>query len=53
MRTWVMLKLFTRTRVLAAGFCERRGLVCDAACLRNAVAERARARSPLHWARVS
>jgi hypothetical protein len=35
-------RLFTRTRELAVGFCERCNRVCDAACRRNAIVERAR-----------
>jgi hypothetical protein len=49
----VMLTLFKRTRVLAVEFCERCGLVCDAACRRNAIVERARDRALLHGMRVS
>jgi hypothetical protein len=51
-RSCVMLKLFTRTLVLAVEFCERCGLVCDAACRRNAIVERARDRA-LQGMRVS
>jgi hypothetical protein len=40
-----MLQLFKRTRVLAVEFCERCGFVCDAACRRNAIIERARDRA--------
>jgi hypothetical protein len=48
-----MLTLFKRTRVLAVEFCERCGLVCDAACRRNAIVERARDRALLRGMRVS
>jgi hypothetical protein len=48
-----MLKLFKRTRVLAVGFCERCGRICDAACRRNAVVEGARERALLQGMRVS
>ena len=37
-------KLLTRTRELAVGFCERCSRVCNAACRRNAIVERARER---------
>jgi hypothetical protein len=47
-----MLTLFKRTRV-AVEFCERYGLVCDAACRRNAIVERARDRALLQGMRVS
>ena len=39
-----MMKLFTRTRELAVGFCERCSRVCDAACRRNAIVEQAKER---------
>lgn len=48
-----MLKVFRCTRVLAAEFCERCGLVCDAACRRNAIVERAPDRALLQRVRVS
>ena len=48
-----MLKLLKRTRVLTVKFCERCGLVCDAACRRNAIVERARDRALLQGMRVS
>ena len=37
-----MLRLFKTTRVLAVEFRERCGMVCDAACRRNTIVERAR-----------
>ena len=46
-----MVKLFKRTRVLAVEFCERCG-VCDAACRRNAIVERARDRALLQGMRL-
>jgi MinD superfamily P-loop ATPase len=49
----VMLKLFKRTRELAVEFCERCGSVCDAACRRNAIIDRARDRALLQGMRVS
>lgn len=49
----MMLKLFGRTRELAVEFCERCGAVCDAACRRNALVERARERALLHGMRLS
>ena len=52
MRSWVMLKLFKGTRVLAVEFCERCGLVCDAACRRSAIVEGARDRALLRGMRV-
>ena len=48
-----MLKPFKRTRVLAVEFCARCGLVCDAACRRNAIVERERDRAWLQGMRVS
>ncbi|HEX6761795.1 MAG TPA: hypothetical protein VF094_03235 [Gaiellaceae bacterium] len=37
-----MPKLFSRPSELAVEFCERCGSVCDAACRRNAIIDRAR-----------
>ncbi|MDQ3876266.1 MAG: hypothetical protein M3322_12105 [Actinomycetota bacterium] len=47
-----MLKLFKRTRELAVEFCDRCGSVCDAACRRNAIIERARDRALLQGMRL-
>ena len=52
MRSCVMMKLFKRTRVLAVEFCERCGVVCDAACRRKAIVEGARDRALLQGMRV-
>ena len=41
----MMLERLRRTRVLVVEFCERCGLVCDAACRRNAIVEAARDRA--------
>ena len=49
----MMLKLFKKTSELAIEFCDRCGLVCDAACRRNAIVERARDRALLQGMRVS
>ena len=48
-----MPKLFKRTRELAVEFCDRCGCVCDAACRRNAIVERARERALLQGMRLS
>lgn len=47
-----MLKLFKRTQVDAARFCERCGRICDGICRRNAIVGRARDLSLLHGTRV-
>jgi ferredoxin len=48
----VILKRFRRARELAVEFCDRCGSVCDAACRRNAIIERARERALLRGMRL-
>jgi len=44
------MKLFKRTSGMAVKFCDRCAQVCDAACRRNAIVERARERAlALGW----
>lgn len=48
-----MLKLFNRTKELAVEFCDRCSSVCDAACRRDAIIDRARERALLLGMRIS